>query len=958
MNASLADWHRRLDENFGSLRDLRERRTPGRPVFALEHGLDTRSDLPDLMEVVRASIASSRVLSTSYWLPIVVYAAEMGYQYQGDAYWPRFESETPGWGRLGNPGRAYIRERYRHFAEAYGGASPSGRWAEWFTIIAWPITHAVLPVYLQRQLALLLYDHRYVLTAELLHEHEELGKHLASHSHNSSERFRTFAENSSLLGLVAASLLLEGEEDSDLLRSSTLQRIVDDLRRERQAGEWLRSAQHRASIIRRRGFLPRVHEPKRPFGLPISEDTPSSRLELELSVRRSRRDWTVFVTIPNHQFLARRFPDFSRELQRIRYRVDGVTTPRVQPRGALMYERGPFPLSRLPVQGTSVLKPEGASSPMKQLLVDSCRLTRGPWLFHLRESHYGVEIRTRQVRPGHEYLILSSPMTQITSRLCVPVPLSTVGATAYHLTVPDSVDSSTKRELNAVGVGVVSEAQIWPAGLVPARWNGAGRAAWQLGDTPMIGIQSNRAASMCRVAIGESTIEVPWPTDTDILFLQLLALDTGTHLVQLTIHSDNDEGLIAEGQFEVSIIEPAETLRDSGARQGLRVMSHPAQPTFAELWAGEAAIVADGPPDERVKFEIDVVQNRDRHEVALTPFSSKLPIDDYRWWDLWNTAQGNWRASHGESGLLALAAEARELFITVSNPKLGSIRVGAERPFSPLRWFGGSDRIGPFVKLIDLTDREDRSVDYYDVRFPTERQEPRLDDKGLVRSRYGGLAVAGFPGYTTGIILPPVLSGKGLQSLHRLNVRPSVRMGHPSRRSLSRMVRLARLWTGLGSIMDNRALDLQSTVNEAIVTEISRVICGGRWWNLIEDQIMEGNLPTYQRLLTALGDAPEEYRLASLLQEAASAVSPDPFERAVAFVETLGLNPESIETITNIVRLATAPGTIVLDESEAAEAIELMLTEPSVYRLARLFVVTIANYENTKPFATLRSWPW
>lgn len=957
VSESLAYWHRRLHENFESLRGDRDRSTPGRPVFALEHGLDLDSDLPELIEAVRSSVASSRPLSRSHWLPTVVYAAEIGYDYQGDSYWPGFESKTPCWKQLGNTGRDYIRHMFGRFADLYGGATPTGRWAEWFTIIAWPITHAVLPVYLQRQLALLLYDYRWVLTVDLLNDHRELGRQMASHSHSSSERFRNFAENSSLLGLVSASLLLEDKEQSDLLRSSTLRRIVGDLRRERQAGEWLRGAQRRASTIRH-GFLSdRRSEPRRLQGLSRVDLLHTALPEIELSARRHGRTWTVYITIPSHRSIARRFPDFSREFRRLRYRINGVITPRVQPRGALVYERGPFPLASFPVQGASVLDPEGATATMKQLLVDSCRVPRGPWLFHLREPHYGTERTTKQVRPGNRYLLLSTAIAQIESSLCVQVSLSTVGVQAHELSVPENVSSSVIQELRALGLGVVSDARVWPAGLVPARWDGEGRAAWRLGDTPVIGVHTSRSASKCRVAIGESEIEVPWPDNSDILFLQLSSLSLGTHVVTITIRSDNCDNSIAKGRIEVRIMEPADSLVDSGARQGLRVISHPAQPTFADIWTGDTTIVVDGPAGERVRFKIHLLRSRSREDVTLNPFSSELPVTGERWQDLWKTAQGNWLASHGEDKLFTLSAEAGELVVSVSNPKLGSVQVHAERPFSPLQWVHGRDHEGTFARLIDLTDRRDVVLDYYDVRFPYDRQEPPLDEKRLVRSSHGGLVIATVSEYQTGIILPPHLSGS-LHSLHRLAIRPSIRIETRSQASIFQMVRLATLWTRVGSAADSYGIHQQSIVNEAIVAGLSKVICGGRWGNHIEDHIVNGVRPTYHEILTATGGTSKEKDLALQLQELATSVSLDPIERTIGFAEVLGLNMESFDTVASVVRLATVPGVLPLDQEDTKSAVDLVLAAPSVFRLARGFVVAIANYQDSEPFSTLRNWPW
>lgn len=85
--------------------------------------------------------------------------------------------------------------------------TPTGPWADWFTIICWPITHAVLPTDLQRHLARLLFDFRRLLTADLLSNPDDLGLRLAAYAmkwfiHGSRRSLRT-----RLLGQVAAALL-------------------------------------------------------------------------------------------------------------------------------------------------------------------------------------------------------------------------------------------------------------------------------------------------------------------------------------------------------------------------------------------------------------------------------------------------------------------------------------------------------------------------------------------------------------------------------------------------------------------------------------------------------------------------------------------------------------------------------------------------------------------------------
>lgn len=155
---SLAEWEARLAARFADLRAERDAVRPGSPLFALEHGLSLDDELPEVQAAVRRAVLGPR-LPRSAGLPFVVYAAEIGYGYRGDEFWPGFEEATPNW---------------------------------------------------------------------------------VSHGIDSARRFirKRFAENTELLGLVAAALLVGEEEDTALLTSGVLHRIVTDLSRERQAGAW------------------------------------------------------------------------------------------------------------------------------------------------------------------------------------------------------------------------------------------------------------------------------------------------------------------------------------------------------------------------------------------------------------------------------------------------------------------------------------------------------------------------------------------------------------------------------------------------------------------------------------------------------------------------------------------------------------------------------------------------
>src|SRR5438552_4087073 len=121
--ANLRALHERLDVHFSALRIERDQRGGGKPIFVLEHGLN-EEERTDLKANVQELIKRGQPVGQA-WLPIVVYAAEVGYRYKGEEYWQTFEAETPGWTAFGE--RDYVRESFRLFAKRFRGAEPSGR---------------------------------------------------------------------------------------------------------------------------------------------------------------------------------------------------------------------------------------------------------------------------------------------------------------------------------------------------------------------------------------------------------------------------------------------------------------------------------------------------------------------------------------------------------------------------------------------------------------------------------------------------------------------------------------------------------------------------------------------------------------------------------------------------------------------------------------------------------------
>jgi hypothetical protein len=126
---SLAYWHDRLHRQFVK---LRASRAVDWPIFALEHALSA-DDLADMQSAIR--VFTDRYLISrrmSNWLPFVVCASEFGYRYSGGEYWPTFTCAFPQW--RGSE-RYRLREMFERFHRDFGGAKPSGEWADNYSII-------------------------------------------------------------------------------------------------------------------------------------------------------------------------------------------------------------------------------------------------------------------------------------------------------------------------------------------------------------------------------------------------------------------------------------------------------------------------------------------------------------------------------------------------------------------------------------------------------------------------------------------------------------------------------------------------------------------------------------------------------------------------------------------------------------------------------------------------------
>lgn len=924
----------RLHLHFQALHEERRLLNPPGPVFALEHGLGS-AEFSLLEASVRGAVASG--FGTAYracWLPFVVYAADVGYDYIGKDFWPPFASRTPGW-EAPNSGwdvggnRSRLRNWFVKFANDYGGARPTGAFAEFFINIAWPIMHAVLPIYLQRQLAELLDEYAIYLTNDLLNNPDDLGHALARQAHlrDYPERFQKFCSQQALLGRVAATLLAGDDEETAYLLPSTLQRIVDGLMGEQKARLALLRARRSASRVRAAGFRPTSSSDGSSRGekrTPILSDP-------RLRLKRVEEGWHLYADIPDLKPLATRLPELVDELRKRRADVAGVDRPVMAGR---LLRPGEQLLGTLPARGTPFVSLLDASPAVNTLLSLQCRLSPGPWwVFKKRTDAHAVEVKGKHVSPGERYLLLTYPdvlppnvtwLRELEARVS--------GARLFELEVPEQLSEAQAAVFTEVGISVMSGVHVRPVGLVPLGWDGEGSVEYLAGDSVLLAVRSERTPESCVLTINDGPPELlHWPRGEVEFFLALEELVVGVHSVSVTLLGNGADAM-ATGVLTVSIRQP--NTEGTGAGEGIRLLASPARPLLADLWDGLATITVDGPPDTDAQLLITLKDEGNR-DLATVRRTVTLPLSEAGWRDI---ARQELRSSD----LGDAYDEAESCEVIVSRIGIGFATLVCERGFRPLRWVISRRHNGPYeARLIDRTDGANTVVEVFESTSPL--QAIRLATAATVESPLvGGLLRAKSGEQTASVILPPdhmALIRRGGAA------RPQVPVGSKSAGEAMRLIRGHASWMEADLPANPFADRQRQKALEVIESELVGLLGGHRWAHQERAQ-RDGDVLDHLEAMQSLAGDDRDQRLAKRISDRLWRWAQQPEVRVPEIADLLGplmaLNgiQDARAATRFLVRLTSAPGRLLAwDEGDRSQLLECALRSPVLVRLVRLAVL-------------------
>ena len=823
-DSPLIQMQQRVEEHFDTLK--RRRDASGFPVFALEHNLD-ETNLRQVRSMLRSTL-DGHLPSSRYWLLWVIYATELGYGYEGDEYWSSFEEQTPGWEYQH---RTRIKTWFRKFQNTYGGVVPSGPWAEHFSIIAWPITHAILPLYLQRQFAELLYNLRFRLASRTALDARSIGRLLAVHASQTTKRFRVFLEQEELAGQIVLALLGGEPEDGVLIHPLTLKRIVSDLVRVRNAREWLKETRRVvADRFKGIGRGDGSSVPRLPKGHPTRAFPDVSKLSIRpnLFLRHVVTGrWSVFLEVKSFRPVAALSNELHSFLGRTRCRLNGAND--VKPTGWLLSGDRKGTLRSWPDPASPLIRFEQSDPVMDHILESECRLHHGPlWLFRVGADGIARHITSCIVRPDVHYVVVTTAPAPDKLEGVTPCDLDCEGVNACRLSMPSSVSAEMTARLASLGLHVARTIRIWPAGLPGRGWDGEGSSEWLTTESPCFGVDYDHPVESLSFRLNDEP-EVLIRTDGAEcpLFVRLPCMSVGTHkLVVKAKRSPELESVAstpaAEGYVRLAVRDPEPWTPGVASHSGMIVRVDPDNADLDTFWRNRVNLFVNGPESFAATFRVTLQSADGKQILSKQVGTMDFPITQKTWSKRFERFLDN-------KDLAWRYLEAAICTLTIRADALGTCTFRFEHDPVPVRWVIRSRRGEVIVRLVDDSgqDETDPKVRFHSMERPLESVPFTLDDarSGCVVEPPGGLFVATHGRHRDSVF---VSAGAVQEGLRGLQVKSSFSDLPRGAHALSNYFRLLGLWSDARLYGFLARLRHNQVINST-VDALRAVLCGENW---------------------------------------------------------------------------------------------------------------------------------
>lgn len=943
----LIDWQLKLDSQYSQLKQNRSLEGTQLPVFAIEHGLSPL-ELVELQSDIKKSI-QERSPDPNNWLPWIVYAAEIGYGYSGHEYWPVFEDATPGWSDRGD--RNWIRSIYQRFRTDYGGYNPQGIWASHFSIICWPIFHAILPKDLQGQLAYILNDISADFELEDIINPAQLGEFIHSQSYTASKRFRQFSEETLLVGEIASSLLGGGEvaANSSLIEEKALSRITADLTNEQESRIWLETAKRRARQVQVRGLgsgrsgmgsaRPRATR---------SDRDPPTKVDVSFELlERVSANWDLFAIYPDIRGIAVNYPLIVETLMGSKAKPFEEST--VLARGRLLGGAEVVPLSIWPTPGQQPVTLYPTEPVVEQLYSTARFMSESPsWLFEIRDEGRASHILTRKVAPGHSYLIASRDLWSPNSMI-PGVYTQTASCDGIHITKIDvtaSIDAELELQLQRFGIQFESRIDVAPVGVPPVSWDTTGDSKYIDGDVPTFRISFNLPLSLLTVEVDDNIVESSDHPEGSEMLVAFQDLTVGRHVVRITMVPNDNTVKTIVGELRIRIERPRGRSSLLSSRP-IQLMAEVPSPSLEDLWDGRAGIFAAVPKGHQVKVTAQMTSNRHQTSILEKPLAplngvgQLLDMEEYL--DAHLRSDEEFQVFYDSANLCTLRLD---------GGRLGTVTTVYEREFSPLRWAVVRVDGTPKLRLIDQTavfestnitfTPFDRPYVLDGIQYENFTQASDWNDTGGLYKAINGR-------FTDAIIVAP--SDSALH--HTSEDQAPILNGNMS------LAQAFVEWLAARMPGDEHARSMTRDLHRQMAIELFTSICGAEW-EAVEKLYLDGSKDATDVIDSASGFLNYEFQN-MLDSEKDKLASISVSSRLLGFMWSSAIDLDATKQEAEFaLRIATDIGSCIeWSGSEFENSVSQLKEQPELSRRARLFGLAIAAVDaHRRRNVKLPGWVW
>ena len=758
----LAEWHELLLQRLEDLRVRKEQINPGQfvPVFGIELVGD---DVDELKKAVRDCYLKLGLGLTSPALPWIVFASEIGKDFDGVEYWDKFRNETGGTKPQPlSEQRETLTAMFEWFHTRHGGVRPygldvEGTWANSRKNICWPVTHSILPTRFQRQLwdAIMQISDRGTGRMEYLLFHPIDFANAIADEHlrtaQNPQRFCDFARDNYLLGEIAIAFVTNDSDEfvgsSKTIDDRAFQRIVkylteNDKDFKRQSDELKGKLSGLfnvvSAVIRRQKRVQAAqsgeliediddvilrelvwNEDARDEG----ERSLRSEIEPTIELIWDGETWTPMINVPSLLPIVECFPSEREQID-----SSTVIAAGVHIQGSLLLGSSQSrPLTSIWPWEQPVLSIQGDARNSSRILNGflDLRWRHDPAIFRIDRSESRARLVVNgKMRLGERYLLVSSKPMDLDGRFAQSVDVSCDNAKAYLVELPSHM---TREDAEAVvgqyQIGIQRKIWIGPVGLAELS-SGDGTYHWIKGDPLVLGFQSDIGLDHVTVrsgAVGGESLELTELDDKNQTFFTVDTEHIGTYRYWVDWVSGDESDL---EPIDVVIRYPiAFQDRHASGRYPTQLITQPSSPNLEQLWDQNLLLELRGVNGINGKLEVEFLDH-DSNVVGQMRFEVpvSLPLSPNEWDSLFQSQI----KSHPAARESYEDADVVRLTFAFGDWGLHSLEL--KRGSSRLRWRAKKIKRDQHIQLDGPVDLPNARAFYASPQQPTEWKVQNIDD--------------------------------------------------------------------------------------------------------------------------------------------------------------------------------------------------------------------------------------